>query len=437
MLTDETTLGIDIQTTLRGFSVTAERSWYVNTKQYPILKGKRISNSVGAWFIDINRNFGPIMWRSESTRSDPFYGTATKGEAISNFIDDNDDEDPYADSREPDILIVGNTRDDIDGDRIKDWNDDFLLFFANPPKFRLGLNRESIDFNNNGEPDNLEDDEKPNYRLDYDEGTYGHHTYFKFVLPFIKNLSIIPGYYEKHLTMKDESARGLYNITSFTPKSIPNFGTIIFRHTLRRSKDIIPDDVIIRTTSQLIKDELTLQDYLGNIFTMIVDYQNVNNLTIRSKFKYQHDMLFHTRPRQRVIDTALIHQVRYEYKPRDDLTIAPAFRNDRTIGYIKPFDEEKSIDISRNAYILTLVHQVAALLQLSAGAQYYTWRNLNDTAQHYNRTVGFFELVLQGTAMGQQIGLLITSDYIIQNFVEPTVGGGERETKIGVSLFLL
>jgi len=39
--------------------------------------------------------------------------------------------------------------------------------------------------------------------------------------------------------------------------------------------------------------------------------------------------------------------------------------------------------------------------------------------------------------MGQQIGLLITSDYIIQNFVEPIVGGGERETRIAVSLFLL
>jgi hypothetical protein len=117
---------------------------------------------------------------------------------------------------------------------------------------------------------------------------------------------------------------------------------------------MIRDDVVIRTTDQLIKDELTLQNYLGNIFTMIVDYQNVKNLTIRSKFKYQHDMLFHTRPRQRVIDTALINQIRYEYKPRDDLTIAPAFRNDRTIGYVNPFNEGKSIDISRNAYILTL-----------------------------------------------------------------------------------
>ena len=197
---------------------------------------------------------------------------------------------------------------------------------------------------------------------------------------------------------------------------------------------MIPDDVVIRTTGQLIKDELTLQNYLGNIFTMIIDYQNVKNLTIRSQFKYQHDILFHTR--QRVIDTALINQIRYEYKPRDDLTIAPAFRSDRTIGYMRPFNEGKSIDVNRNAYILTLVHQVAEQLQLSAGAQYMTWRNLNNVAQHYNRTVSFFELVLQGSAMGQQIGLLITLDYIIQNFVEPT-GGGERETKIAVSLFLL
>ena len=109
-------------------------------------------------------------------------------------MDDNDDDDAYADSREPEILIAGNTKDDLDGDRVRDWEDDFLLFFADPPRFRLGLNRESIDFNNNGEPDNLEDDDKPNYRLDYDEGSFGYHTYFKVELPFAQGLSVIPGY---------------------------------------------------------------------------------------------------------------------------------------------------------------------------------------------------------------------------------------------------
>ena len=129
-LTDEATMGFDLQTTLLGFSIEAERAWYVQTKQYPLLSGKRAHRTTGAWFIDVNRNFGPVTWRSEVTRIAPFY-------TARNFIDDNDDDDPYADSREPEILISGNTKDDLDGDRVKDWDDDFLLFFADPPSFRL------------------------------------------------------------------------------------------------------------------------------------------------------------------------------------------------------------------------------------------------------------------------------------------------------------
>ena len=426
-LTDETTMGFDLQTTLLGFSIEAERAWYVQTKQYPILSGKRTQRAVGAWFIDVNRNFGPITWRSEYTRINPFY-------TARNFVDDNDDDDAYADSREPEILISGNTKDDRDGDRIKDWDDDFLLFFADAPKFRLGLNRESIDFNNNGEPDNLEDDDKPNYRFDYDEGSLGHNTYFKIELPFAQGLSILPGYYEKHLILERKSARGWYNVLSYTPESIPHFGAVLFRHTFRRSRDIIRDDVVIRSTGERVEDNLALQNYLGNIFTMIVDYQNIKNLTIRSKFKYQRDALFHSR--QRVIDTALINQIRYDYKVRDDLTIAPAFRSDRTIGYTIPFDKRTTVDTIRNAYIFTLTHRVAAQLQLSAGTQFLTWRDLNDSQRNFNRTVGFLELVLQGDAFGQKMGLLITADYIIQNFLEP-IGGGEKRTNIGISLFLL
>jgi hypothetical protein len=429
-LTDETTMGFDLQTTLLGFSIEAEWAWYAQTRQYPLLSGRRTQRSARAWFIDVNRNFGPITWRSEYTRINPFFSAA-------NFIDDNDDEDAYADSREPEILISGNTKDDLDGDRIKDWDDDFLLFFADPPKFRLGLNRESIDFNNNGEPDNLEDDDQPNYRFDYDEGSYGHHTYLKIELPFAEGLSVLPGYYTKHLILEHKSARGFYNIFEFAPESIPHFGNnhpIVFRYTLRRSRDIIPDDVVIRSTGERIEDNLALQDYLGNIFTMIVDYQNIKNLTIRSKFKYQRDALFHTR--QRVIDTAFINQIRYDYSVSDDLTIAPAFRSDRTIGYTIPFDKRTAVDVIRNAYILTLTHRAAAQLQLSAGGQYLTWRDLNDPEQNFNRTVGFLEMVLQGDAFGQKMGLLATFDYVIHNFLEP-IGGGERRTNISITLFLL
>jgi len=424
-MTDETTYGFDLHTTLLGVSLEAERSWYMQTLQHPILGGKISHRTASAWYIDLNRSFGPVTLKTEYTRIDPFYTAA-------NFIDDNDDENPHADSREPEFLIAGNSPNDLDGDGIKDWEDDFLLFFADPPKFRLGLRRESMDFNNNGEPDNLEDDYKPNYREDYEQGSRGHHTFMRLELPFIKGLSLTPGYYEKMLISEKKSARGWYNVLAYNPVAIPNFGTVMFRHTIRRAHDIIPDDVIV--SGKKVEDELALQNYLGNIFTMIADYKNIENLVLRSKFKYQYDSLFYSE--KRVIDTALINQIRYKYKAREDLTISPAFRSDRTIGYTIPFDKRTAVNVIRNAYILTLTHQVAEQLQLSAGLQFLTWRDLNDSKQNFNRSVGFLELVIQGEAGGQRIGMLISGNYISQEYLQH-IGGGTKSTNISISLFLL
>lgn len=424
-MTDEATMGFDIQTTLWGMSIEAERSWHVRTLQYPLLRGKRTQRAASAWFIDVNRSFGPLTLRSEYTYIDPFYNAG-------NFIDDNDDENPYADSREPEVQIYGNSKRDKDGDRVDDWDDDFLLFFADPPKFRAALEREAMDFNNNGQPDNLEDDLEPNYREDYNEGSKGHHSYMRIDLPIITGLSVTPGYYEKQLILDKKSARGWYNILTYTPEPIHHW-SLLFRHTVRRAHDIIPDNWL--QNGRLIEDELFLQNHLNNIFTMKAEYNKPNfPLTIISKFKYQYDAHFHTK--ERLIDTMLTNQLRYEWKVRSDLTIAPAFRNDRSIGYAIPHSKSKTNDFIRNAYILTLMHQVAEQLQLSAGAQYLTWRDLHDSKQNYNRRVIFLELALRGKKFGKNMGLLLTSDYVIQEFVEP-VGGGERRTNISATLFLL
>ena len=322
---------------------------------------------------------------------------------------------------------------DRDADGIDDWYDDFLLFSADPPKFRTGLNRESMDFNNNGQPDSLEDDLDPNYRGDYTEGSYGYNNFLRIELPVVKGLSMTPGYYEKRLILDKKSSRGWYNIFEYVSEPSQNWN-LLFRHTVRRAHDIIPDDWI-ENGSIFKKDDLSLQNSLGNIFTMKAEYQHATiPLTIISKFKYQYDALFHTK--ERLIDTVLINQLRYEYQVRPDLIIAPAFRNDRSIGYSIPHDKNKVTDFIRNAYILTLTHQVAEQLELSAGTQYLTFRDLNDSENDFNRTVAFLELVIHGQSFGKMMGLLVTTDYVIQNYLEP-VGGGERSTNISVTLFLL
>ena len=424
-LTDESTLGIDLQTSLLGFSIEAERAWHNRVYQYPLYNAERSGVGRGAWFVDMNRRFGPVFWRGEYTHIDPFY-TAV------NFVDDNDNDDPYRDAREATVPFAGSDKDDRDRDGVKDWDDDFLMFFADPPSFVLGLSRESIDFNNNGTPDNLEDDRLPNYRLDYDEGTNGFHTYAVMNAPALEGLRVIPGYYEKNALLNGTNARGFYNILSYEPKRIRDFGTVRARHTLRRSKDQIPDNFIQR--GREVVDDLRLSDYLGHILTFIVNYDQIKNLTIAAKFKYENNTLYNLR--ENSIDTQLIYQLRYVYEAPNGMTLSPAFRSDRSIGYREPYQRVAEIDSLRNVFILTFAHKVADELLLSAGLQYLTWRDYTEARNDYNRRVGFLELVLKGSAFGQQLGLIGAIDYSTQSYLRP-VGGDSRQTQISVSLFLL
>ena len=105
------------------------------------------------------------------------------------------------------------------------------------------------------------------------------------------------------------------------------------------------------------------------------------------------------------------------------------------ITYATPFrasDEENAI---RNAFILTLRNKVAEELQLSAGVQLLTWRDFRESRNDFNRRVAFLELVLQGEAAGQPLGLIATADFVSQTFLEP-VGGDLRSTNITARLFI-
>jgi len=418
-MTDETTMGFDMQMTFLGASIEAERAWYIRTFQYPTVRGKRTQRKAGAWFIDVNRRFGPVFWRSEYTHMDTFYNAG-------DFVDDDDNEDMYPDAIEPDIPV--SSPYDRDGDRIPDWQDDFLLFGADPPRFRTGLEREYMDLNNNGVPDREEDDDKPDYRMDYEEGSYGHHTFLIFSLPFIKGLSLTPGYYEKHLIPQKRSARGWYGILSYSPGRIPGFGRLNLRYTIRRAHDLIPDDTVNR------KDDLSLQNYLSNILTFTARYDQVENLMVETKFKYQYDALFHTR--QRAVDTILINRVRYDWKIRPDLVLSPMFRSDRSLGFRMPYDRANALDDTRNAYILTLSHRLMDQLQLSAGLEYLTYRNRLIPDSDFNRKVIFLELILRGRAFGSQMGMLATFSYIDHRFIR-SLGGSQKKTDISITLYLL
>jgi hypothetical protein len=416
----KSTLGIDMSTTIWGVALKAERAWLLNNWQFPSYRGKETQEPANAWYIDANRPWGPLMIAGEYSYIGPFYDA-------SDFIAANDYGGTYLDPAEPFLPKVA-TEDDLDGDGIKDWEDDFLLFRRDPPKFRLGLSREFMDFNNNGIPDNMETRIKPHYRFDYEEASKGYQIYTSLAMPFLKGLSLEPGYYQKSLILDKKSSRVWYALASFVPEDIPNFGTVQLRFLTKRAHDIIPDD-----TAES-KDNLALQNSLSNIVTLIADYKRVNDLTLTTKFKYQYDADFYGR--RRVIDTILINQIKYNINLGADTIISPAYRNDKTIGYTSPRSEKTSIDAVRQAYILQGVHTISEFLKISSGVQYLTYQDLKNPLQNYKRKVGFLELALNGTVGGKNMGMLASLFYLTHDLPK-AIGGSQKSTNFTISLFLL
>ena len=303
-----------------------------------------------------------------------------------------------------------------------------MLFRKDPPKFRLGLSSEFMDFNNNGEPDNSENDSKPDYRLDYEEGSKGYRTYVILDVPFVRGLSVTQGYYRKSLILQKKTARAVYALVGYTPREIPNFGTVQLRFMTKRAHDIIPDDLVNR------KDNLALQNSLSNIVTLIADYKKVKGLTLMTKFKYQYDADFHGK--RRVIDTILINQARYDIMVGQNTVVSPAYRNDKTIGYTIPWEKKASIDAVRQAFILQGVHQISEVFKLSAGLEYLTYRDLRNPDVNYFRKVGFLALALHGRISNKNVGMLGTLNYITHDLPKH-IGGSRKSTSITVKLFLL
>jgi hypothetical protein len=416
----KSTLGVDMSMTLFGVALKAERAWLMRNWQFPSYNGKHSQESSSAWYIDANRPWGPLMVAGEYTYIGPFYDA-------SDFVAANDYGGTYLDPSEPFLPKVA-TEDDLDGDGIKDWEDDFLLFRRDPPKFRLGLSREFMDFNNNGIPDNMETRIRPHYRFDYEEASKGYQIYTSLAVPFLKGFSVEPGYYKKSLLLEKKSARVWYALANFVPEDIPNFGTVQLRFLTKRAHDIIPDDTVEQ------KDSLALQNSLSNIVTLIADYKRVTDLTLTTKFKYQYDADFHGN--RRVIDTILINKVKYNFHLGPDTILSPAYRSDKTIGYTSPRSERTSLDAVRQAYIIQIVHSLSQFLQISSGAQYLTYQDLKNPLQNYHRKVGFLALALNGTVSGKNMGMLTSLDYVVHDLPK-SIGGSQRSTNITVRLFLL
>lgn len=269
--TGQTIFGFDLDATFVGLKVRAEHQRNLQYRSFPVLRGRQDTERTAAWYLNVLKDVGRLEVGGELFRIGPRYGggydsrrggvrlyTDRAGDSrdkqvLAEFplVDDNDDDDRYADDNlrdypdGPDIesgVFPGLDEDDDnipDDDKnansVPDYEEPFLLYYSDPQEFVYG-----IDLNNNGVIDERENDDKPDYPYDRDrEGLHGF-----VALPAWRGLSGAVGYYRQEEIAGPGRAVSRYGRVSCR-FDVPRWGRLELNHDSKRVEDTVPDPVFV------------------------------------------------------------------------------------------------------------------------------------------------------------------------------------------------
>ena len=264
-------------------------------------------NRETAWFVQLKSRFGKLHLEGVLYYIDPGYTTnylnfgahPNRGEVytlerdepdrlldeqrelipwdVANYtlIEDDDDDDDQPDNADFDGVIP--RADDRDQNGILDFQEDFLIFQADPPVFT-----HIIDLNNNGIVDPIEDDFEPEYEYGIDR--QGYHLKAKYNP--LDNLTIQAGWLnESEISSRRKNNTKYIHVTY--KRDIPDFGSFHFQNRFVRAQDDIPDYAVALPVGELepihINDELDFYNARVNTTTLQCLYTAVPNLTLEAK----------------------------------------------------------------------------------------------------------------------------------------------------------
>lgn len=256
-----------------------------------------------AWFVQLKSRFGKLYLEGVLFHIDPGY-TTTYRNAGANYdrdefypltpigslvgalaelwdttdyalIEDDDDDDDWPDDIDFDGVLP--RADDRDQNNVLDYQEDFLIFEADPPIFT-----DLIDLNNNGVIDSLEDDFEPQYEYGIDREGY----HLKVEYDLLDNLSVQVGWLnENEISSRRKNDSKYLHVTY--QRDIPDFGTVLFQNRFVRVRDDIPDYSITLLVGDFepiqITDELDFYNARVNTTTLQFLYTAVPNLTLEAK----------------------------------------------------------------------------------------------------------------------------------------------------------
>ncbi len=191
------------------------------------------------------------------------------------LIEDDDDGDGWPDGIDGDGVIP--RADDRNQNGILDFQEDFLIFEADPPVFT-----HIVDLNNNGIVDPIEDDFEPEYEYGIDR--QGYHLKAKYDV--LDNLVVEAGWLnESEISSRRKNNTKYIHVTY--KRDIPDFGSFHFQNHFVRAHDDIPDYTIVLPVGELepihINDELDFHNARVNTTTFQCLYTAVPNLTLEAK----------------------------------------------------------------------------------------------------------------------------------------------------------
>ena len=256
-----------------------------------------------AWFVQLKSRFGKLYLEGVYYHIDPGYTTTYLNfgantdrdypytlertpesqaerdpwdEVNYALIEDDDDDDDWPDDIDFDGVLP--RADDRDQNGVLDFQEDFLIFDADPPVFT-----DLVDLNNNGTIDSLEDDFEPQYEYGVDR--QGYHGFAEYDL--LDNLSLKVGWLnENEVSSRRQNDSKYLHVTY--QRDIPDFGTVLFQNRFVRVRDDIPDYTITLRVGELepvqISDELDYYNARVNTTTLQFLYTAVPNLTLEAKF---------------------------------------------------------------------------------------------------------------------------------------------------------
>ena len=265
------------------------------------------------------------------------------------LIEDDDDDDGFPDDSDYDGVFP--SADDRDHNGIFDYQEDFLIFDADPPVF-TGI----IDLNNNGVIDTVEDDYEPQYEYGIDR--QGYHIKAKYDL--LDNLAVQVGWLNESEISSSRRNNSKYIHITYQ-RDIPDFGSFHIQNRFVRVQDDIPDYTIALPVGELqpipINDDLDFYNARLNTTTLQCIYTAVPNLTLEAK-----SLLVLQKQFEQDAINALFTDVQYD-------PISENYQSDQRVDFMVPIEQVR-VAGSRRVYPFYPDHGLNALDPTDIGLIY-------------------------------------------------------------------